>query len=60
MRHYNKSQTDEDKVSNNGCYLIFILITFASKVTLLQLPFFLDISFAKRRNYLLERNFEEN
>lgn len=37
-----------------------ILIIFASKITLLQLFFFLDASFAKYKSCLLAENFEEN
>lgn len=35
MRYYNRNQTKQDKVLDNSCYVISVLITFVPKVTLL-------------------------
>lgn len=45
MKHYNRSQTDQGKVLNDGCYITFASLTSISKVILLQLPSFLNSSF---------------
>ena len=55
MRHCNKSPTDQSEVLDNCSH-----ITSALKVTLLQLFFFLDASFAKHRYCLLKREILNN
>ena len=44
MRRYNRSQTDQDEVLDNCCYVISILIVFRSKDYIIIIIFFLDIS----------------
>lgn len=56
MRHCNESQTDQDKVWDDGYHVISTLVIFTSKVMLLQFSSFLDASFVESGNYLLEKN----
>ena len=52
MRRCNRSQTNQDEILDNCCQ-----VTFTPKVTLLQLPFFLDTSCIERGSRLLKENF---
>ena len=48
VRHYDGGQTDQGEVLDDCCHVTFALGTLRSKVTLLQLPPFLDASSVKR------------
>lgn len=54
MRHYNKSQINQDKVIDDSCYVTPVLMTFALKVILLSLIFSLNASFTKCKNFSFE------
>ena len=49
MKCCNRSQTNQGKVLDDGCYVISTLMAFISKVMLLQLPFFLNANSAKHK-----------
>ena len=60
MRRYDGSQNNQNKVLDNRCHVTSVLMAFVLKITLKQLPLFLDATSAKRGSCLLKGNFEEN